>query len=63
MPHKSCGSLYLEKLCNYLNAMSKKENRRLPDITFVDNALPSVQFFLSDPDKYDTILIQIKGMG
>lgn len=43
--------------------MSRNDNRMLPDITFVEKALPLAQLFLSDPDKCDSILIQIKRMG
>lgn len=42
--------------------MSKNDKRRLPDITFIDT-LVLVQVFLSDADKYDSNLIQIKDIG
>lgn len=50
MPHPSGRSPCLEKVYNGLNIMSKDDNRRLPGITFVANALLLVQLFLSDPD-------------
>lgn len=40
-----------------LNAMSKNDNRMLPDLAFAENALPLLQVFLSNPDKCDSILI------